>query len=998
MEGHINIDIDNDLDSLREHILQCQSVDANSEAMIFALRTVDEVKKEQSEGISNEKKKHANGHVSSKIRLQSLDALPLQKPQCVPNNDAPSRRNVGRPRKPIPLVTAARFVFVELPLVILFVLGLMSYMTCYIYDEYLDPQFDLMIYTDENRTRDRTFYHRTCSPSEITTLNAEDLYIQDHYTTDDAVEHMLTHGMSVYRNILKQETAADLRKWVLERNKSLQKKDEIDVISNTNRWSFYIGANDHPSVTKAIQEVATHPVFRPALEKIVGVNPAIIEMTAITSAFGAEDQFWHHDIIAEGSPAKYGQSFIPSYSLFMALQDTTAAMGATEVCPGTYMCSNSDAEWTCGEHGFQVSGPSDKWRQGDAIFMNQQSFHRGAAHVDPNGPHRALFIITFAPRPMDVRYETRLIGQGGSYSLRWDMWGHCLDDYEHAAEKMRQPWTTLRALGIYKPADSQWGWDWITQQSTRLANGDTGYDDQEKLEEFVQSGRIGLPKFLTVPFTQDMSWREYLKNTATQCKIVLTKAVILIHSCLAVILLFACAVVKISATRKGQYTSPFRNAFQFWRRIALYDVTVVLVGLAVLWRLSHSHWAMEIKNRTLYTSPFPPPSVSDDPRHVAVVNKYDVLLNDRFDFKNMASLSNALDYQGGNIQYKATIRGAARMAQNLKADDLMRLVQSILNGMKREASRLLYQNDFSDWVVLSDSDAAAFTTQAILLESIPLLKALHKEARFLLASYKYGRRYRGALAKIHSPLYIRSIIRSLMNCKGITPFYLDRAPDLIRLNNTQIEPKRRQRTKRRSLHSPRAFARVPTPFNKRPNPKRLQSLPWNATVRNDAMLVLGDIVEAQYNGIYNEYYKGKIINIREGAIIDVEYSDGERDLNLEPQHLRKFIPYYVGERVETKVFQNGDFVDAQIVNIRSDDKVVARLMESHKLVTVPQGWIRRVKRFLVGDIVGILLEDDDEIFMATVVKENKDGTVNIEYEDGELQSHVALSSLREWHD
>ena len=87
-------------------------------------------------------------------------------------------------------------------------------------------------------------------------------------------------------------------------------------------------------------------------------------------------------------------------------------MGATDLCPGTHMCGSSDAESVCVGNSFQASGDG-YWKGGDALFMNQQNFHRGAAHSDPNGPHRALFIVTFAPRPMDMLYETRMLGTGG---------------------------------------------------------------------------------------------------------------------------------------------------------------------------------------------------------------------------------------------------------------------------------------------------------------------------------------------------------------------------------------------------------------------------------------------------------------------------------------------------------------------------------------------------------------------------------------------------------
>jgi hypothetical protein len=318
------------LDDLIDHLLQCHSVDPESEAMRFALKTIEDVRQQgkavdKNLGTIENPTNHLSDHSSLYTGI---------------NNNSKSSRNSSSTRngqaactlKELPMPTAKRysiwtiifatirFVLVEFPLVLLFALGVSSFLFSHVYDKYWDPQFDLMTYTDENRTADLTYYHRQCTPDDISTQNLEDLYIYEDFTTQEKVEHILTHGMSVYQNILSDETATNLRSWILERNKALNTKDEIDVISNENRWSFYIGANDDPLVSKALNEVATHEVFRPALEKIVGRNPAIIEMTAITSGYGAADQFWHHDIMPEGSPAKVARSFIPSYSLFMTLQ------------------------------------------------------------------------------------------------------------------------------------------------------------------------------------------------------------------------------------------------------------------------------------------------------------------------------------------------------------------------------------------------------------------------------------------------------------------------------------------------------------------------------------------------------------------------------------------------------------------------------------------------------------------------------------------------------
>ncbi len=47
-----------------------------------------------------------------------------------------------------------------------------------------------------------------------------------------------------------------------------------------------------------------------------------------TSEFGAEDQFWHQDTLPQGSSFKHARTFVPSYSLFVPLQDTTPEIGA----------------------------------------------------------------------------------------------------------------------------------------------------------------------------------------------------------------------------------------------------------------------------------------------------------------------------------------------------------------------------------------------------------------------------------------------------------------------------------------------------------------------------------------------------------------------------------------------------------------------------------------------------------------------------------------------
>lgn len=165
-------------------------------------------------------------------------------------------------------------------------------------------------------------------------------------------------------------------------------------------------------------------------------------------------------VTAGGSAAKYARHFVPSYSLFIPLQNTTAEMGATGVCPGTHMCSAADF---CEESGFQVSGPTNQWPMGAGALVNQQTTHRGEAHT--KGPYRVVFILTFAPRPRvgPFTVETRMIGTSGSYSLHWSQWGHTLSDFRDPKRHMK--WRSLRSLALYKSKDRYWGW--VSVQSMR---------------------------------------------------------------------------------------------------------------------------------------------------------------------------------------------------------------------------------------------------------------------------------------------------------------------------------------------------------------------------------------------------------------------------------------------------------------------------------------------------------------------------------------------------
>jgi hypothetical protein len=164
------------------------------------------------------------------------------------------------------------------------------------------------------------------------------------------------------------------------------------------------------------------------------------------------------------------KAYMPSYSLFIPLQDTSQSMGATHVCPGTHLCQDG-ATSQCPDYNLAMSGEDDKWPKGWGALVNQQTTHKGMGHSKKGGLDRVVIIATFAPRPQTFRgLETRQIGQGGSYSIDWASWGHTFSDFVNAEQRMWEPLKTMRALGIVKGH----GWNLLHTLSMRIANGDNG--------------------------------------------------------------------------------------------------------------------------------------------------------------------------------------------------------------------------------------------------------------------------------------------------------------------------------------------------------------------------------------------------------------------------------------------------------------------------------------------------------------------------------------------
>mmetsp|Transcript_491 Transcript_491/g.788 ORF Transcript_491/g.788 Transcript_491/m.788 type:complete len:957 (+) Transcript_491:197-3067(+) len=855
-----------------------------------------------------------------------------------------------------------------------------------VYKEYLGPQIQLMKWTEERQAEETTYYHRYCDETDISTHNVEDLIIGPDSTVEECVDHMMIHGMSLYQDILKEETANSLRSYILKRNSEVDNRDSIYVLENDFRWSFGIDANEDPIISKALHEISTNSQFRPAIEAITGPDPALIEFTAITSAYGAVSQDWHADVVFGGSALKYSRSFVPSYSLFITLQNTTSSMGATQICPGTYLCVDEELRF-CEANGFQISGDNDVWKVGSGILMNQQSFHSGAAHTDIDGPDRVLFILTFAPKPRK-RGETRQLSQGGSYSTRWNMWGHTLKDLENASITMSQPWATLRSLGLYKPRNAEWGWDFVSTTSMRIANEDTGYSNSDLYYYTHEGGGLGLPPFLSVEINYDSTWESFIEETILLWKDVSMQAnffgVTIYIVATTIFSLILMMIIRLDPNTKNKQQTFFDILGKMVFHLIVIHVGIVLVCLSILKYISITDWAREIKSKTLFSSPFLPDSVQSPKRMSTLPSRKDILIGRRFDSPYLASYNKITSYHKGNMIWKSVISEAS-MTFSIPFADKTQIVHNIVVEMFNNGSRFLMQNSIGDWTILSKVESECLTRKALSLYGNYLPIILETQASFLLSEAKYGYLKSSIMAKYFTPSLVHDIMLKILVANGSFPLNLEKFHSFDQ--ESCRETIHKSRAAKANLFKIESKAVINRTTGSQPSLRSLN----DSLNYHDPIIKEGDTVDARYQGDENSgWFRGTVTRISSHGLVDVEYDDGDIDTNLHLNSIRIFTDFEVYENVicwkeseNDSYWQNCEIVEIiqkNLYGVLFDDGEYARLTseEIQRDYDKPDD----------EETIFCKYQGEGDYQICEIMDENIDGTLNMRYDDGTIEYNV----------
>jgi len=984
-----------DISTLKDYLSRCPSIEADSEALqiVFAVlkqiedkgRTKHKLVTKSDESLSHDEPIKTKSACS--VNLRNADEIDL--------NHSPPMKLLERA---VFLVgSVVRFALVEFPLIALFALLVFFISVQCVQKEYLSPQLKLMEFFNGRDDKENTYYHRECDAADISTTHVEDLLIKENFSPEDCLDHMMVHGMSLYPDILTRDTASNLRDYILERIENLNPSEEISVIANENRWSFGIGANEDPIITKALNEIATNNVLRGALEKIAGRNPAVVEFTTITVGYGAGDQYWHHDVISEGSSLKYSKSFIPTYNLFIPLQDTTEWMGATEVCPGTHVCAEYPP--ICDELAFPVSGKGGRvWQTGHAVLMNQQSFHRGIGHKDPDAPTRALFILTFAPRWTEV--ETRIIGHGGSYSMRWDMWGHTLNDMINASINMAQPWALLRSMGLYN-RNSDWGWDFISQVSMRIANADTDFTTDD-LENHINDGGFGLPSLLTPSSISTSTWDKYLVDhlrlwvgLAIAANIIALVSYFMGTICVGRLV----NVVKSKVFKKKvSFDDVLWGTCKNFFRLVIIDFILVIFAMYALRHISGTPWAKDIKTGRLYSPSFDTVRLDDTLRDrlTTLVTTSDKLISQHYDSKSLYSLRKFLDYHPGNMAFDKKVRHAAPLFLLLNNNDKMRLVHFLVKEIL-ESRRVLMQDQSGDWNVLTTTEIESQTARALSLYQNPLVTSLEEE-RISMDSFYLNKYLRSTVMGGRlSSLLLDNLLGRIFEAHA--PFMFEPF-DLKAKKTKKVIAEAKQKHEKNSYFLP--FP-IPSRHAVHQN-QNLQSMisrnpryPKFKTVhsRAESMLMERMVVEAKPMDS-DRWYPAKIWKIRCGSYFDVSYLQGGFDFGLAKESIVQFKQYTIGETIEArKRGQDDSWQKARVVRIVTKNTVEVKYADGNvdKLAHL---FLRRFDhRFMLGDDVACRGRRQGW-FRARIIKYNKDGTLNVLFEKGSMKYNVHEADLLDW--
>jgi hypothetical protein len=544
-----------------------------------------------------------------------------------------------------------------------------------------------------------------------------------------------------------------------------------------------------------------------------------------------------------------------------------------------------------------------------------------------------MMILTFVPRPLK-RAETRQLSQGITFSLRWDMWGHTLSDLAMADTRMTQPWATLRALGLYKPKDADWGIDYLSGAAIRAANKDNGFRLDE-LENFIEGGGFKfLPKFLhgEIDEEDDYDWEEYCLKTIVNVENFLKRTTLYCfggYVTLQVLIL----LVGVVAARGDKEGRSFKRFYWALVRVALIQTLVYIAYKAAVNRVDTTEWARDIRARRLYAPPFGNEE-NDYWGPTTSPHRKDVLIETRYKSEHLAMYNDFVAGHPGNREWNEWLEAQAPIYASYVGSPMFRdaVAEYVVGAVNSNGGRMLYQGPDSHWIVMSKEDSVTQTELELRARSSSLLFEMNRVIDFLKSDCKYGRFRSTSLARSDSYAFLYDLKERL----GLIP---KRSESLVKPVNTVLVTLKRHIApafpRLFNLQTPSCKAR----FERRPVALHVGQPPQEPEL--GAWLMQGDKVDGYYKEPSGRYmwYPGSIRLVTSSGFDLVDFADGDEAWMWHTQ-VRRYRPLQPGEMVEA--FLNDDYQFAEVIKEDLENGTcVLQLSSGQKVKGVSTGGLIR---------------------------------------------------------
>ncbi|KAK1932357.1 hypothetical protein P3T76_012351 [Phytophthora citrophthora] len=178
-------------------------------------------------------------------------------------------------------------------------------------------------------------------------------------------------------------------------------------------------------------------------------------------------------------------------------------------------------------------------------------------------------------------------------------------------------------------------------------------------------------------------------------------------------------------------------------------------------------------------------------------------------------------------------------------------------------------------------------------------------------------------------------------------------------------------------------------------------------------LKVGDRVRAHYNK-GSKMFSGEITAVHRDGTLDIRYDDGDKEKRVEPKDVeveeeresdkpKTSSTLHVGDTVEASYKNGVKFFPGKISRVHSDGTYDITFNDGDSERRVPPSRIKakkieessskKKKMFAVGDAIQAKYKKGSKYFPGKISRIRSDGTYDIQYEDGDSETHVDSSLI-----